>query len=419
MARAVVLLLLIIAAIGQSLPVVAQSPAPVIIEYWAWGEHIDVANAAKEEFEKLYPHITVKPVAMGAWDLHDRLLVALLAGVGAPDVSLLVQRRFQEYIETGRLLDISDHFMKYKDDFPKAVWEVVEHDGRIWGMPIDQTPAVLFYRKDIFAEHGIEVPIETWPEFIEIGKKLSDPRAGRYMTWQFVPAGGWGVSYYVMFLQSRGGNVFDDDGRVIRNNTLAKETLRWYYDLSAEHDIAFQAPTGSPAFYAALKDGRLLSYPNPAWGLWGIKEVAPELAGKWGVMPWPKWDANSPAYTGSWGGSVLTIPAQTKHPEEAKLWVEFLTARLEGQEIVWKVGNGVPAYLPALDAPFMLEPDPYLGGEVVYEAIRAREMPVFNFRNWAEAEIIIGNWIDRMFEGRVTPEDAWDSIEAELIRRFE
>lgn len=417
MKRLILAVLLVAMFVGDLAPAVGAER--VTIEYWAWTEHVAAARALEPIFEDLYPHIDLQVVDYGPWDLHDKLLIALAAGVGAPDVALLVQRRFDDYIATGKLLDLTDRFGHLQDQYPESMWAIVEEDGRVWGMPYDQNPAVLFYRTDIFREHGIEVPIETWDEFIEVGKSLTDPRRGRYMTWQFVPGGSWGVAYYVMFLQSRGGNVFDEHGRVIRNNELAKETLRWYYDLGATHRIALQTENNSPDFFIALKTDNLLTYANPNWGMFRIKELAPELAGRWGVMPWPKWSPDAPPYTGAWGGNVVTIPAQTKHPEEAMAWVEFLTASVEGQSQVWQVGGLVPAYLPTLESDAMRQPDEYLGGAVVYESVKVRELPVFNYYHWAEAEVIIGNHIDAMFAGQFTPEEAWDAIERELIARFE
>ena len=34
-----------------------------------------------------------------------------------------------------------------------------------------------------------------------------------------------------MFLNSRRGNIFTPEGKVIRNNDAAKQMFRWYFDI--------------------------------------------------------------------------------------------------------------------------------------------------------------------------------------------
>jgi ABC-type glycerol-3-phosphate transport system substrate-binding protein len=394
----------------------ANTQAQGNVEYWCWTEHCAVARALKPSFEDQNPGHTLVITELGPWDLHDKLLIALASNTGAPDVALLVQRRFRQYIESGRLLDVTDDFGALADEYPPSVWEIVAADGRIYGLPYDQNPGVLFYRRDLLEQAGVELPIETWSEFVDIGRELTGD--GRYMTWQFVPGGGWGVAFYTMFLQSRGGNVFDGSGTVIRDNELAADTLCFYQSLG---DIALQTENNSPDFFVALKEGNLLTYANPTWGMYRVKQLAPELSGLWDAQPWPLWSEDAEPFTGAWGGNVVTIPAQSRNPLGAKAWIEFLAASTEGQSQVWQVGGLVPAYQPTLATDAVLQPDPFLGGTVIYqEAIASRTLPVFNYFNWAQAETIIGNHIDRMFAGDyATCDAAWDAIEAELSTTFQ
>lgn len=401
--------------LGLLIVVTAHAQEKKTVEYWCWTEHCAVAQALESEFESQNPEQDLIITEFGPWDLHDKLLIALSSGTGAPDVALLVQRRFRQYAESGRILDLTDEFSDLQSQYPESVWEIVSNDGSVYGLPYDQNPGVLFYRKDLLEEAGVELPIETWDEFVEIGKQLAQD--GRYMTWQFVPGGSWGVAFYSMFLQSRGGNVFDAEGKVIRENQVAKDTICWYEDLG---EIALQTENNSPDFFVALKEDNILTYANPTWGMYRVKELAPELEGKWDVQAWPLWGEDAQPFTGAWGGNVVTIPAQTDNPEGAKRWVEFLAASITGQSEVWQVGGLVPAYLPTLETDAVRQPDPYLGGTVIYEkAIESRELPVFNYFNWSQAETIIGNHIDLMFAGDHTCEEAWDAIEIELVNTFE
>ena len=384
------------------------------VEFWCWVELCAVGNEVKAEFEAQYPEYELVVTEMGPWDLHDRLLVSMAVGQGGPDVAQLVQRRFQQYVDTDKLLDISGDFSSLEEQFPEFLWDLVTQDGGVYGLPSDQAPGVLFYRSDLMAEAGVEMPIATWEEFVEIGQELTGD--GRFMTWQFVPPGGWGVAYYVMFLHSRGGNIYDDDGQVIQNNELAADTLCWYKHLE---NISLQTEINSPDYFSALKANNLYTFANPPWGMLGIKQLAPELEGKWAVQPWPTWGEDGAATTGVWGGSVMTIPAQTDNPEGAKAFLEMVAASEYGGTVLWQVGNLLPAYAPALAYEGVHQPDPYLGGAVIYDtAIAPRTMPTFNYFNWAETEVLMGNQLDRMFADDLDCRTTWQNIESELTRNF-
>ncbi|MCY0152305.1 ABC transporter substrate-binding protein [Hoeflea alexandrii] len=64
-------------------------------------------------------------------------------------------------------------------DFHTAGWKAAHWGGRPYGVPAQTTPELLFYRKDIFAEAGMEVPATT-ADVIKAAKSLHDPVRGFY-----------------------------------------------------------------------------------------------------------------------------------------------------------------------------------------------------------------------------------------------
>src|SRR5690606_8186640 len=99
--------------------------------------------------------------------------------------------------------------------------------------------------------------------------------------------------------------------------------------------------------------------------------------------------------------------------------LEMVAASEYGGTVLWQTGNLLPAYAPALAFEGVHQPDPFLGGAVIYDtAIAPRTMGTFNFYNWAEAEVLIGNQFDRMFADNLDCRGTWQSIESELTRNF-
>lgn len=387
------------------------------ITYWAWTEHVAAANAVKAEFERQNPDIEVEISNLNPFDLQDKFLVAMAAGVGGPDVALILQRRFDIYLSTGGLLETTKEMTPLKGQYPDAVWSTLGKDGKTFAVPYDQNPSALFYRADIFEQNGIKTPLETWDDFVAAGKVLA--AKGIFITHISSPSGVPGVANLVEFLQSRNAQVFDADGKVVRDNKAARETLRFYYDLGRTHKIAFESRNNAPEFFQAIKDSKIAAYAVPAWAVFRLQKEAPDQSGKWRVMPWPKWGKDAPATTGAWGGNVLAIPKTSKNKEAALKWALFIGANADTQVRIWEEGHLLPAFQPALKSEALTKGEAYLGNQSIYEvAIKPSTLNPFNYFDWAKAEVIIGNELDLMFGDKKTPEQAWDDIEKQLISQL-
>lgn len=64
-------------------------------------------------------------------------------------------------------------------DFHTAGWTAAHWGGRPYGVPAQTTPELLFYRRDLFAEAGLEPPATT-DQLLEAARVLHAPQRGRY-----------------------------------------------------------------------------------------------------------------------------------------------------------------------------------------------------------------------------------------------
>ncbi len=64
-------------------------------------------------------------------------------------------------------------------DFHTAGWMAAHWGGRPYGVPSQTTPELLFYRKDLFAEAGLQPP-DTTEKLIAAARHFHDPQRGRY-----------------------------------------------------------------------------------------------------------------------------------------------------------------------------------------------------------------------------------------------
>ncbi len=77
------------------------------------------------------------------------------------------------------LNDVMDLERLDPSDFHTAGWRAAHWNGVPYGVPSQTTPELMFYRRDWFAEEGLEAPATT-ADVLEAARRLHDPRHGRY-----------------------------------------------------------------------------------------------------------------------------------------------------------------------------------------------------------------------------------------------
>ena len=376
------------------------------LEYWTWLTNQDVVA----EFNKTQTDFEVEHVQMSHADINDKLVVALMSGAGAPDIATTTHRYFSLHGTTGKLYDLASSVRDIISGFPESLQSLVTLNGKVYALPADISPSVLWYRRDIFQQYNIRTPIETWDDYDAAARVLKNN--GIYVMPIFNPAGTWGSNAISMFLGSRGANLFTADGKVIENNRDLEFALTYFYNMN-KTGLGQSVTLFTPEFWGELKSGNIASWPmNVAEGA-NIKRNMPELSGKWGVMPFPKWNDKPEKLSGFWGGTVLMIPDQSRNKDNAVKFVKWLCGTVEGQIAASKAWNAVPALTAAYADSYYSQGDPYFGGDNVFAMIN--KTAPFYYYHWAVVEKILGEQIDLMFADRITPVQAREAIEREVM----
>lgn len=377
------------------------------ITMWSWHDiDEDVAALFMEE----YPEIEVEFLKLGPWDIEDKLLTSIASGRGAADVIAIVSRRFQRFASGTGIADITEYVDDVSGDFLETPLNM--YNDRIYGLPVSVAVVATHYRRDLFEEYDLEVP-KTMADLYEIKEKLPE---GKYVLPIFVPSGQWGADSFRAYLQIAGGNIFDENGKVIENNEIGKEVMNWYYNL-VKDEVAITGTWFTLEWYAAIGQGEVVLAIENISESRNLEKNFPELAGNWGSAPVPTWEEGSPAITGNWGIKGFCVPAQSQNIEAAAEYVKWVctsdTAQTFFSENFWfsayepfNQNSGIP----------IAQPNEYLGGTNLLEDVfKARDIASFNFIDWVQTSDILGQEIDTMFNDEKTPDQAWDDFEARLI----
>lgn len=190
-------------------------------------------------------------------------------------------------------------------------------DG-LYGLPDTQSFYVMFYRKDILAEYGIDVP-ETWEDFDLSCKLLMRNNMNVCM-----PASTSLDSLFPTLLLQNGLNLYSDDGK--STNMLTSDSAE-IFEQWTNYYTKLKVPI-SMDFYNRFRTGTT-PLGISAYTLYTtLKVAAPEIDGLWGFAPIPGTvlEDGSVSHLSAGTGTACSILKMTKNPEAAweflKWWTE-------------------------------------------------------------------------------------------------
>lgn len=152
----------------------------VKLTFWTFVEaHADYIKSAVEEFNKANPDVklVLEASTYPYEEMHDKLLMALTSGVGAPDLADIEISKFGLFLRGDiQLHDITDLVDEYRDKLIEARLQPYNYMGKQYGIDYHLGALVAYYNLDLFNAAGINVnDIVMWDDYVEAGKKITQP----------------------------------------------------------------------------------------------------------------------------------------------------------------------------------------------------------------------------------------------------
>lgn len=340
------------------------------------GSGRDQANIIKKMIDEGFTNSFGVNVNVQLVDMNT-LLRAELAGEG-PDVAIQVANTngiAGAVLNTGNdtpvnygirnaVLDLSqfEDLEEVRARFAEAAMVPFEFDGATYGLPETTTFPVMFYRKDILAELGMEVP-ETWDEV----KVAMAVLAKNQMEFGMLPS----EQIFAMLLYQNGGSYYTEDGaRSVLDSDVAVNTFKDYcefytdYKLDKETSVEERFRTGECPIVIA----DYTTYNN-------LVVSAPDIAGLWDFAPVPgtvREDGTVDHSTGCTGLASI-IMADTEYPQECweflKWWTSADVQTQYGREMESLMGSAARVPTANLEA-FANMPWPVDDYEALAEAFQ-------------------------------------------------
>ncbi len=337
---------------------------PTTLTFWTWVP--DIQNEV-DLFEKKYPKIKVNVVnTTGGAQHYPKLRAALKAGKGVPDVAQMEYDYIPSFTQTKSLLDLTPYGgADLKDDYVDWVWNQVNQQGGVWGIPQDSGPLGTLYRDDIFSAAGVNGAPKTWSDFADAAAAVKS-KTGSYIT----DLPGNDMFQMISFFWQAGAKPFSYDGSktvgVDLDSATDQKVVSYWQDL-IDKDLVATDPDFTDEYYQGLARDKYASWLVAAWGPVFLQGTVKNTSGKWRAGDIPQWTAGANV-SGNWGGSSDAVMAATKNPIAAYELAKFInydqesTLKLANEQFLFPTKKSTLA-----DPQFTDQTSEFYGGQKVNE----------------------------------------------------
>ena len=390
--------------------VAEPSQEPVSISLISWFNHPfrDLMPA----FNDINPDIQVEFIDSGQ-GYAEKVMTAMVSGSELTDIVGSQDYNLPLWAATGGLTDLTDLMAPHQDRIVPYKLNHGVYQGKNYGVPWDGSPCLLYYRRDITEQYGVDpTAISSYDDWLAAGVELAEASGGEHRLW------GLTKNNYFPWLSwtwQRGGGIYDlQIENVIVDQPDAIESLAFLKTLW-DSEAAFQDFTWD-TMLASFKDGSSAIFPSAIWMANTIAGNAPETIGQWGVTKLPAWmEGGSRAFT--WGGSQLCVLGTSQHKLEAFTFLEYSQLSQAGQEVLWTSGDLFPVLHEAVDWPIMNEPAEFYGDQValrMYAEVNSAVQPFVWGDGWSEAWDVLVQAQGQVLDGDIGPQEALAAAAQEI-----
>src|SRR5579875_3142627 len=347
-----------------------SSTGSVHLTVWEQEPSIPPVKPVAAAFTKKHPNISVSFTPIQETATATKLLAALSAHSGLPDLA------FISYTEMGKFTSIGGAgLLDWKPIMSKPPYSLSQwwkpaldiattSDGKIVGLPADYGSTGTYYRKDALAAaklptdpDGVSEQIKTWSDFMAFGKKLRS--AGKFAL--FSAADVFNIA------RQQGVQAYFDGGKTIVNNAefvhaaeLAQQIRKDGLDVNPPNLLNYLENSFSdPAAGRALADGAVAFWFSAAYFEIFLAGLAPKTKGKWGATLLPD---NARANI---GGSYYVLPTAGSHAAEAQQFASYALASKAGMQLYLSGFAFLPTWKPAYTVPAFAQTSPFFGDQKI------------------------------------------------------
>jgi multiple sugar transport system substrate-binding protein len=305
----------------------------------------------ENDFSKAHPNINLQSVTLAWGDPYYTKLAMASAGGRPPDVAISHMTRVATYAAQN-LLDpfdmdeLAQHGIT-TSNFLAPILQRAQHFGKVYAIPLDTHPFVLYYNTDLCRKAGLLdssgnlKPIQGANAFVEASKAIKQ-ETGQYATvFEVQGVTPWRI-FSTLYAQL-GGQVLSPDGKeLVLDNAKAEQALTFVRDLAANKLAAQNIDyAGSVALFGGGKSAFMWN------GEWEVTTFQSQKNFAFNMVPFP---LIFNQYRVQADSHSFVLPHQVAvDPAKRSAALEFISFMLK-DSYTWSQGGHVPAYLPVTES---------------------------------------------------------------------
>ncbi len=279
--------------------------------------------------KKLHPNIEIKREVTPFADYLTKYVTAA-AGGSLPDIMYSHYSWAQNFIKKGIFAPVEDFIAATPDfkrsDFSTAAQSYFSGNGKLYAVPTDSAPKMLYYNKEIFSKAGIGLPDKTWTwdKVREVAAQLTSG-TGVNKTFGFTPMPTPFADLTTLYMLPYGGRFLSaDETTVMIDQTAAHDALKPWVDLQLKGGVPSLAELQALENADPYRAKHCAMACNGAWIIPAVQSLPDHQKFDWGLTHLPSGPAGrfTPVV-----GSSFAITSKAKQPEAA--WIvlnNFLSA---------------------------------------------------------------------------------------------
>ncbi len=381
----------------------------------------DILNGYVEEFQAQNPDITVEPVFSGGYgDVKTAIQTTIEGGGTPPALGVMLATDIYDLVNAGYIAPLDDYLAAsdagYVEDFLPAFMANSAYDDQTWSIPFQRSAVVLYYNADLFAEAGLEPPVD-WQSWADAAQALTVRDGDNVTRWGIEFSSDWPYWLFQPLAIGAGQNIVGDSATEVAFDTQAlKDAVQFYIDLSAVQEAT---PAGVQANWGQgpsdLASGQTAMVAHSTGSLSGILSQADFEVG---VMPYPAKEAGS--YASVPGGGNLYIMDGAGDAEKAAAWkfIQFLTEPERVADFSIQTG-----YIPNRQAAFETQAwQDYVAevpqAQAAADALQYAEAE-FTVEDLGEVRTILHDYLHKAINGEMTVDEAMAAAQADADAALE
>ncbi|MBX3356804.1 MAG: ABC transporter substrate-binding protein [Phycisphaeraceae bacterium] len=302
-----------------------------VIDYWEhWTGHEGAAmRTVVDRFNVSQDRIFVRYFSM---NLIDQKAMVAIAGGDPPDVIGLWNFNIPAYSESNAIMpldDLADRFGVRRENYAPAIWPLLTHAGRLWGVVNTCGSVALYYNRSLFREAGLDPdrPPRTIAELDAFAARLTREGKGRIDRLGFLHTEpNWWRWHWGYFF---GGSIYDPiTGQATAASADNTRAFEWMQQLPLTYgaDAIAQFESGLGNYFTpqhAFLTGKVAMTNQGPWLANVINRFKPDL--DYAVAPFPVeerlYDPSRPI--GLLDCDILVVPAGARNPEASFEFIAF------------------------------------------------------------------------------------------------